>query len=169
MANTASPYSIITVTPTLTAGEAYADGDVLFEPTEIPNAVLGNGGCCKLIKAFLIDYDRDTFTADIIFTEKSTPAIGTKHATAGITDADFRTTGFIGALKFDNQSTVDDIDNVKPAELQSLSGAGESVDPMLLQAADDSTSVYVSAVLASGSPTFTNTNDIQLVLHIQKK
>ena len=43
-----SDFKVIDVTPTLDTSE-YASGDVLFDKVEIPNAVLGNGGCSKLI------------------------------------------------------------------------------------------------------------------------
>ena len=45
MANNYSKYSIIRVTPTMDAGTAYGSNDVLFNSTEIPNAVIGKGGC----------------------------------------------------------------------------------------------------------------------------
>ena len=49
----------------------------------------------------------------------------------------------------------------------SLSDENESVEPILLQASSDSTSVYVSGVLNSGTPTFATSKLIQLVLHIE--
>ena len=49
-----SDYKIIRVTPTLDTS-AYADGDVLFTATEIPNAVVGLGGCSKLVGAYIFD------------------------------------------------------------------------------------------------------------------
>ena len=169
MGNTYNNFDIIRVIPTLTEDSAYADGDVLFTATEIPNAVIGNGGCSKLLGGYLIDSDRDSFTAHIIFTEKNT-AIGTIHNTANISDADFRAIGFCGALMYTHDTAeLTDLDNIRGSKLESLSASNESVEPILLQAEAGSTSVYVSAVLASGTPTFANTDDIQLVLHIQKK
>ena len=40
--------TIIDVTPTLNTNE-FADGDALFNYTELPHAVIGKGGCSKLI------------------------------------------------------------------------------------------------------------------------
>ena len=44
---------IIRVTPTLSTSE-YADGDVLFQMTEIPNAVKEDGGTSKMLGAYII-------------------------------------------------------------------------------------------------------------------
>ena len=44
MANAFSDYTIIDVTPTLNTNE-FASGDALFNYTELPLAVRGNGGC----------------------------------------------------------------------------------------------------------------------------
>ena len=48
--------TVVRVTPTRST-TAYADGDVLFLTTEIPNAVLESGGCSKLVAAYLVDED----------------------------------------------------------------------------------------------------------------
>ena len=113
MGNTASDYTIIRVTPVLTASEAYSDSDVLFTATEIPNAVRGNGGCSKVLGAWLMDQDRDTYSFDMLFTELST-AIGTIHATANISDGDMEAIGLCGALKYNSALGIaPDLDNVK--------------------------------------------------------
>ena len=49
-----SDYKIIRVTPTLST-DAYAQGDVLFVATEIPDAVIGLGGCPKLVGGYVFD------------------------------------------------------------------------------------------------------------------
>ena len=57
---------IIRVTPTLDNGNAYAVGDVAFVATEIPNAVLEKGGCSKIVNAYLMDQDRDSYIVLIL-------------------------------------------------------------------------------------------------------
>ena len=170
MGNTASDYTIIRVTPVLTASEAYSDSDVLFTATEIPNAVRGNGGCSKVLGAWLMDQDRDTYSFDMLFTELNT-AIGTIHATANIDDPSMEAIGLCGALKYNSALGVaPDLDTVKIGKFQSLFGgdAGEHFDnSLLIQAAAGSTSVYISGVLASGTPTFAAVDDIDIILHIQ--
>ena len=159
---------IIRVTPTLDNGNAYAVGDVAFVATEIPNAVLEKGGCSKIVNAYLMDQDRDSYILQTIFTEGNT-ALGTINATANISDADMEAIGLCGVSFFqsDVASTVH-IDQVTIIKMQSLSGASESVEPMFIQAADDSTSVYVSGIISTGTPTFAAADDLDLILHIEK-
>ena len=167
MANNYNNLEIIRITPTLSTS-AYAGGDVAFTATEIPNAVIGKGGCSKIINAYVMDQDRDTYDLDLIFTEKNT-ALGTINATADISDANMEAIGFCGSLilKSDEaQSSV--IDNVRIIATQSMSGTGESVEPFLIQAENDSTSVYVSGVFSDGTPTFAAADDIDLIFHIEK-
>ena len=162
-----SDYKIIRVTPTLST-DAYAVGDVAFVATEIPNAVIGNGGCSKIVNAFLMDQDRDAYILQTIFTEGNT-AIGTINATANITDADMEAIGLCGVsfFQYDTASTTH-IDQVTVIKMQSLSGASESVEPMYIQAANDSTSVYVSGIISTGTPTFAAADDLDLILHIER-
>ena len=122
---------IIRVTPTLNNGVAYAAGDVAFTATEIPRAVIGLGGCSKIVNCFIMDQDRDTYDLNLVFSEGNT-ALGTINATADISDAN-----------------------------------NESVEPMLIQAASDSTSVYVSGIITDGTPTFAAADDIDIILHIE--
>ena len=65
MANSASRYSVIRVTPTLDTS-AYADDDVFFNSTEIPSAVIGNGGSSKLIGVTILNEDDVAHDIDII-------------------------------------------------------------------------------------------------------
>ena len=157
---------IIRVTPTLST-DAYAIGDVLFTATEIPNAVYRAGGCSKLIRCFIIDQDKDTFDLDLIFTQKNT-AIGTINATADISDADFEAIGYCGFLKAQSDANIQShTDNFKVIATQGPGNGGEAVEPFLLQAEDDSESVYVSGIVTDGTPTFAAADDIDIILHIE--
>ena len=158
--------AIIRVTPTLTEDAAYADGDVLFTATEIPKAVRTKGGISRIVGAYVIDQDVDTYGFDMILTEKST-AIGTIHATANISDGDFEAIGFCGALAVkSNVAVVADLDNVNIMNATAL-GAVAQDHSILIQAESDSTSVYVSGILTSGTPTFAVVDDIDMVFHIE--
>ena len=160
-------YKIIRVTPTLNDGVAYAAGDVAFTATEISNAVRGDGGCSKIVNCFIMDQDRDTYDLNLLFTEKNT-AIGTINATANISDADMEAIGLCGMNLFASDAAANGhIDQVRIMKQQSLSGAAESVEPMLIQAAEGSTSVYVSGIISDGTPTFAAADDIDIILHIQ--
>ena len=67
----------------------------------------------------------------------------------------------------DNAQTAGDLDNFTVKESQSLSGPNDGFRPIILQAEGGSTSVYVQAVIYDGTPTFTNTDSLQLVFHIE--
>ena len=168
MANNYNDYAIIRVTPTLTTG-AYSDGDVLFTATEIPNAVRGNNGCSKLVNCFVLDQHKQTFDAHLVFSEANT-ALGTRHATADISDADIEAMGICGSVFVQHDvGAVADLDTSRIIQAQNMTGAGESYTPILLQAGQDSTSVYVSAVISDGTPNFNATDDLDIILHIQYK
>jgi len=157
---------IIRVTPTVDTS-AYAAGDVMFTATEIPRAVSEKGGCSKIIRCYIMDQDRDTYDCQLIFTQKNT-ALGTINATANISDADMEAIGFCGVYLFQTDlAQVGLIDQTKILAAQELSGAGESVNHFLIQAENDSTSVYVSGIITDGTPTFAAADDIDIILHIE--
>ena len=164
-----SDYKIIRVTPTLDTS-AYAQGDVLFTATEIPNAVVGLGGCSKLVGAYIFDKLDGSDDITFVFTEGST-ALGTINATANISDADLLANNICGLTKLDNDAATSGahIDTSKIHQMLPASLTGENNhDLMLLQAADDSTSVYVQGILTSSTtPTFAD-GDLQLILHIER-
>ena len=164
-----SDYKIIRVTPTLST-DAYAVGDVAFVATEIPNAVIGNGGCSKIVNAYLVDQDRDSYILQTIFTEGNT-ALGTINATADISDADLLANNICGISKVDadQATTSNHIDNSRIHQMLPASLSNENTqDLMLLQAANDSTSVFVQGILISSTtPTYAD-GDIQLILHLEK-
>ena len=159
--------AIIRVTPTLTAASAYASGDVLFTATEIPNAVLGNGGCSRLLSFFVLDQAKQTFDAQFYFSENNT-ALGTRDATANISDADLEGLNLNGVMYMDlSAAQTADLDTAQVSQVMGLHGGSESYEPMLIQAAAGSTSVYVQAIITNGTPTFPEASDLDLILHIE--
>tara|TARA_E500000305_G_scaffold9352_1_gene6452 strand:- start:433 stop:942 length:510 start_codon:yes stop_codon:yes gene_type:complete len=164
-----SDYQIIRVVPTLDTN-AYAQGDVLFTATEIPNAVIGLGGCSKLVGAYIFDKSDGSDDITFVFSEGNT-ALGTINATANISDADLLANNICGTCKLDNDvsSSGSYIDTSKIHQMIPMSGSGENNnDLLLLQAANDSTSVFVQGILTSSTtPTYAD-GDIQLILHIEK-
>ena len=159
---------VIRVTPTLST-DAYAVDDVLFTGVEIPRAVIEKGGCSELKHMFVVDRaDSGDIDIQFLFTEKNT-AFGTQNATAGISAANLKAIGFCGYALMDggNASTGNDIDNATIHKVMSASGPSEPHAPLtLLQAESDSTSVYVSAVIRSGTPTFA-ADSLDLIFHIE--
>ena len=164
-----SDFKIIRVTPTLDTN-AYAQGDVLFTATEIPNAVIGLGGCSKLLGAYMLD--KADKTVDILFTwSEGNTALGTINATADISDADLLANNICGITKIDSDQATSGvyIDNSRITQMLPASVTGENTqDLLLLQAANDSTSVFIQGVLISDTtPTYAD-GDIQLILHLER-
>jgi hypothetical protein len=171
MANNYNDLAIVRVTPTLSTAQ-YQEDDVLFVATEIPNAVRGNGGCSRLVAAYILDQS-DIADSDIqlIFSEGNT-ALGTINETANISDANLEALNICGYARCTaNQAQTDaDIDNARIHQILPGSGPGENVSPlMFLQAASDSTSVYVHGILTSATTPTYAADDIDLILHIEYK
>jgi len=161
-----SNFKIITVTPTLNT-DAYATGDVLFDgAVEIPDAVIGKGGCSKLLNMFVVDFGEETFDANFYFSSANT-SLGSINTSANISPADIASLGLNGVAYQDiDQATSSYLDNATVNQILGLSGSGEAFSPTLIQAADDSTSVYCQAIISSGTPTFA-VGDIRLIFHVQ--
>ena len=170
MGNNWSPYKIIRVRPTLTEDSAYTAGDVVFNTTEIPNAVIGDGGCSELIGAYLLDEQMVTSDLEIYFMETSTAfATSAMHNTADITDANLEAAKIIGAAKVDgSDAATTGIDNaiIHRLLLSNQSGGGEGNTSMLLQAAAGSTSVYFTGTCNS-TPTYADTDSLEFIFHIK--
>ena len=160
--------AIIRVTPTLDTSQ-YEQGDVLFTATEIPKAVLENGGCSKLVGAYMLD--KNDQQSDILFTfTEGNTALGTINATADISDADLLANNICGITKIDSDQATSGayIDNSRITQMLPSSLTGENTqDLLLLQAASNSTSVYVQGVLISSTTPTYAADDIQLIFHIE--
>tara|TARA_R100000700_G_C3177667_1_gene152947 strand:+ start:2587 stop:3096 length:510 start_codon:yes stop_codon:yes gene_type:complete len=169
MPNSYSNFEVIRVTPTLDTN-AYAIGDVLFTATAIPNAVIGNGGCSKLVGMYVLDTANQTADMRFVFSEGNT-ALGTINATANIADGDIVANNILGFAKLDDDQagTASTLDNAQIHQVLPASGVAEDSDTtMLLQAASGSTSVYVQGIVADGTPTYA-ADSLTLIFHIQKK
>ena len=163
---------IIRVTPTLSTA-AYSLRDVFFQATEIPKAVLENGGCSRLANMFILDQS-DIADTDLIFIfSEGNTALGDLNETADIADADLEGLGIIG-MAFYNASESDTelaIDNARIAQCVLGPPNTETSYPftggLFLQAASDSTSVYVQAILRSATTPTYAADDLDLIFHIK--
>tara|TARA_Y100000592_G_scaffold19204_1_gene29401 strand:- start:272 stop:778 length:507 start_codon:yes stop_codon:yes gene_type:complete len=163
-----SDYKVIRLNPTVETSE-YANGDVIFTGLEIPNAVIGNGGCSKLISGFLVCEGGDEPIGFLVFTEK-TVALGTVNSTADVSHANFIAANPLAVIYTDsNVNTDDKIDNIDMRQFYGKStGAEEFSMPVLLQAANDSTSVFLGMVADQSAVTFDNTDSLQVILHLER-
>ena len=166
MGNAASNYAIIRVTPTLST-DAYAQGDVLFTATAIPNAVRGNAGSSLLLAMYLVNQVTTEVDIDFIFSEGNT-ALGTINATADIDDTEIQALSVTGLMTLDGSaSKTTQLDVCNITKVHNVDGTVDAATPMLLQAAAGTTSVYVQGILTgSATPTYT-ADAIDLIFHIQ--
>ena len=173
MANNYSKYSVIRVSPTLDTG-AYADDDVFFNSTEIPNAVVGDGGASKLIGITFLNEDDVAHDIDIVFMQKSTDLANALNVAVGTgskwTNVLAKAAGVLGVVKVDwSTNSVDMVNNLIYHSSSGNHGAAVTTGlPMLLQAESDSNSVYMAAVSRGGTPTVA-ADDYEIILHIEKK
>ena len=163
--NSLAQRRVIRVSPTFQAA-ATDQHDVAFNGTEIPNAVLRPGGCSKLIRLEVMNYSDLDIDFDFIFTE-NTVTLGTVDAAVSITDADLKTAKILGHIVYDAGDRATDL--IKGL-LGSTTGLGDNSgstvptgSPMILQAAENSTSVYVSGIDRTGA----DVDDLQLIFHIE--
>ena len=163
--------NIVRVTPTLST-DAYAQNDVLFNPTEIKNAVSSRGGVSRLINAYILDQS-DVADSDILFilSEGSTD-LGTINATANMSDANAEGMNFIGTMKCDaaqasSGASIDDFRLHQILPTAAAVGSESASSSMLLQAAGASTSVYISAILTSATTPTYAADDLDIILHIE--
>ena len=168
MSNSISKYSVIRVTPTLDTS-AYGDNDVLFNATEIPNAVLGNGGCSKLISVSIVSQNTTMVDMDIVFMQV-TKNLGTINAAVDISDANLEAAKMLGYVSLDGSNSG--ISLVNSILYTTAAGAEGTVQldrsfPILLQAESNSTSIYFSAILRDQTPTYA-ADDLDFVFHIER-
>jgi len=169
MANLESNFEIIRVTPTVIAGTTHG-GDVMFNATEIPNAVIGNGGCSKLIGVSITDQDQENHNMDLIFMSVQTN-LGTAGSAPNITDDDLLAADITSSLRivWGNGSTS----LGTASSIYTSSGHSDDDDikqlPILLQANAGSTSVFFTAIAGGSDIDFAATDDLEFMFHIQKK
>ena len=157
--------NIIRVTPTLST-DAYADADVLFAPIELPNIVPSRGGVSLITNVFVIDKERQTCDFDIHLHESSI-SLGTVNATANVSHDNYTSANLIGCWRIDaDQGEVEDLDNLRVHAAMNIGGGNNRWSPMLIKAAGGATSIYASAHINGGTPTYA-ADSLQLIFNVQ--
>lgn len=87
---------LIELTPTLDTN-AYADGDVLFEPVEIANVALDTKGLATLRTLVVQDMNDQKQAIDLLFFTEDPGDIGAANAALAMSDAEFAP--FIGHIR----------------------------------------------------------------------
>ena len=159
--------NLVRVTPTVVAGET-ADDDIMFDATEIPNAVSSRGGVSLLRNMTIIDKDAENVDMDIIFMQVQTN-FGTADSAPSITDANLQAAKVIGSIRIDwSDAAVGFAQDSGNAQIYHSAGASGSnlIDnfPMLVQAAEGDTSIYFTAIVSdTNNADFAATDDLEFV------
>ena len=138
----------------------------MFNPVEIPAAVRGNGGCSKLMQISILNQNTDNCDIDLIFMQKSTN-LGTINDAPDISDSNAEAANMLGIWRLDGSVVSASLGGARLSTLHAVSAQANQA-PLLLQAEDNSTSVYVAGILRDTTPTFA-ADDIDIILHIQYK
>ena len=138
---------LITVTPTIETS-AIDQHDVLFDYTEIPNAVAVNGGTAIIQSIQLLDEGDQGGVIDLVF-QTDTTSLGTLDAAISITDDNAR--DILGYVTMSNY-----FDGIA-WQMITKNNIG-----LIVKAASDTTSIYVAGVIRSASIDYNAATDIQL-------
>ena len=113
-------------------------------------------------------YNQNTTDVDIDFVFMSTQTnLGTINAAVDWADATAESANVLGVIITDGTDVATNLVTGRLSTWSLISGSPSfSQLPMLLQADEGSTSVYVSGVLRDGTPTFA-ADDIDLIFHIE--
>lgn len=135
-------------TPTIPSA-SYGNGDVLFNPVEITNAVLQEGGCSRLEYAVVIDNEDQSAAAfDLIFMQVSKD-LGTVDGAVDISLANLKLAKILGHLHMDSDNNISDLVNAKLLTGPGTASGMAGNNSIFLQAEPGSTSVFVAGVARS--------------------
>jgi hypothetical protein len=153
----------------------------MFNATEIPNATLRKGGCSRLEGLTIIDKDNEQVDMEIIFmqvqTNFSVDGSGDGQIAApNITDANLQAAKVLGSFTVDwtdlhvtFSQNSGDATIFSGTQFKNIGNVSDSQPlPIFLQAADDSTSVYFTAIVAdTNNADFDAVDDLEFVFRIE--
>lgn len=131
---------VVTVTPTLDTS-AYSSGDLLFDSTEITNAVRANAGICILQSLTLLDKDDQGTALTLVFANAATD-FGTLNSAPDPDDTECAT--ILGTVEIVAGDYVD----FGGARVATLTNLG-----LMMKAGAATTSLYVAAINGTSTPT----------------
>ena len=152
--------AIVDVTPTLNTNE-FASGDALFNYQELPKAVIGKGGCSKLLNITVNSKKAATTEFEIMF-QTNAQSLEAANAAMNITAVEGAAAGFLGWVDIADTGNLDMGNFIIGMAVPAV---GKPQLPFLLQAASDSTSVYFSAIVKD-TVTF-GASDLTFRFHIE--
>lgn len=145
----------IDLEPALNNGVAYAQNDVLFITTEIPNVGRVPGESVALNSIHMVDVDDEADTQIQLIFFRSNVAVDTiNDAFTGLTDAEAQEIATV--VDFDGVATITTLD-LTGSKYYALEGQG-----IQIQLAAGSTSLWVAGILRSATtPTYGAATDLK--------
>lgn len=131
---------VVDLTPVLSTS-IYADNDTLFIPIEIPG-VFKNNGPAELVSATVFDSDDQGTEFDLVFTSADL-VFGALNGPVDVTDAD--ALKYLGVVSF----VAADVTDLINSQIFVKRNIG------LIMAPGANSSLWVSGVVRSGTPTYT--------------
>ena len=161
---------LITINPTLSAA-AHGAGEVLFNSTELPDAVREEGGIAKLVaitwvlETAVVSGGNDL---ELVFSEKAMANLGTQNSAPNITQDNFIAANPVGMVHIDSSDNDADFGAIAMGTCTAGNGSG-SGPLMFLKADAGSTSVYVSGLAGSGIDINgdSDATSFRLIFHIE--
>tara|TARA_R110000824_G_scaffold96216_9_gene230680 strand:+ start:638 stop:1132 length:495 start_codon:yes stop_codon:yes gene_type:complete len=158
-----SDYRIIDVTPTLDTSE-YADGDALFNKTEIPAAVIGNGGVSELVSV-TVNSKKATATPMEIIIMGSNQSMESANTAMNITAVEGAAANFCGWVDIPADGQLD-MGNFMICMPVNEAGAKPKL-PFLCKSDDDSTSLFFTVIIGD-AVTYAD-GDLTFRFHFKQK
>jgi hypothetical protein len=122
---------------------AYASGDLIADTQELANAVTFNGGTAVVQNIVLLDRADQTAAAIYLVFLKTNVTLGTENSAPSISDDNAG--NVLGIVKIESTDWFD-LGGAKVATVRNIG--------LLVEAAADSTSIYVGVINDAGTPTF---------------
>ena len=158
----AKNFRTVRITPTCFNGTTDAIGEVLFNPTEIKNAVAHNGGAALLKSITVIDFDDNTSDAiDLYFFQLGTNDLGTLGDAIDITDAELIANKIIGHV-----ATLGVADTKIGDMVLSRVSTTDAID-LVVQAENGSSSIFVAGACRTDE-TVSTTSGLELVFGFEQ-
>ena len=132
---------IVSVTPALDAGNAYADADVMAVTTEIPGAVAHGEGSAVLLSLTVIDRGENAGAFHVVFM-RSDMALGTINDAPSF--ADGQADEIIGYVSV----AAADYINLQNSQVATVEGLGLELQP------SDGTSLYFGVISDGNTNTY---------------
>ena len=160
MGNSFSNNKVISVTAT-TDAEGIAQNKVVAQSIEIPNAVAGDGGCALIKSITLFDENNTTLVCDIVFSSVSTAITQDQGKSIGedVDDLDSvlaNVSGYVSLVAGDHSGMVD------------ASVATKTGIDLMVEAASDSTSIYMHIINRGSTATFAAVDDVKVKIGLQQ-